>query len=234
MAKINFEEMIIHQDEDYLVVNKPPMIASLEDRNSHINLLKLAQDFDPNLMLCHRLDKETSGCLLIARNEDAYRHASIQFENRKVDKVYHAVVHGLHEWKDHIVNVPLLVQSNKVVGSPKGKESKTTFNSLKLFKKHSLIECRPESGRMHQIRVHLSCLNASIIGDEMYGGKPFYLSEIKKNFKIGKYEEEQPLIKRFALHAQALSLPTQHGRLSVEADYPKDMKVVLKQLNANS
>ena len=233
MAKIDFAQLIIHEDEDYVVINKPPMISSLEDRNSHINIHQIAQLHDEVLMLCHRLDKETSGCLLLAKSEAAYRHASIQFEKRKVQKVYHAVVEGLHEWKNKIVDAPLLVQSNKVTVSTKGKASKTTFNALTLYKKHTLMECLPESGRMHQIRVHLAEQSASIVGDNMYGGKPFFLSEIKRNFKIGKYEEEQPLIKRFALHAFGLSLPTEKGELSVEAEYPKDMRVLIKQLKAN-
>jgi len=233
MPKLNFTSLIIHEDDDYIVINKPPMIASLEDRSSHVNIHKLAQSYDENLMLCHRLDKETSGCLLLAKSEEAYRHASIQFENRKVTKVYHAVVHGLHEWKNKVVNTALLVQSNKVVVSIKGKASKTTFNSLTLYKKHTLVECMPESGRMHQIRVHLSRENAPIVNDELYGGKPFYLSEVKRNFKLGKYEEEQPLIKRFALHAKSLSLPTLKGKIEVNADYPKDMRVLIKQLESN-
>lgn len=233
MPKFDFASLIIHEDDQYIVINKPPLVASLEDRSSHINIHKLAQEYNPNLMLCHRLDKETSGCLLIAKNEDAYRHASIQFEKRKVTKVYHAVVHGLHEWKARVVAAPLLIQSNKVVVSRKGKESKTTFNSLVLYKRHTLMECLPESGRMHQIRVHLAHENAQIVNDELYGGKPFFLSEVKRNFKLGKYEEEQPLIKRFALHAFGLSLQTENGRLKVEANYPKDMRVLIKQLEAN-
>lgn len=233
MPKLNFAEMILHEDDNYLVINKPPLVASLEDRGSQVNIHKLAQAHDPNLMLCHRLDKETSGCLLLAKNEEAYRFASIQFEHRKVNKIYHAVVSGLHEWREKDVDLPLLIQSNKVVVSPKGKASKTTFTTLELFNKHSLIQCQPESGRMHQIRVHLAQLEASIVGDALYGGQDLYLSSLKRNFKLGKDRTEQPLIQRFALHAYRLSLPTSTGHLTVEAPYPKDMRVLLKQLKQN-
>lgn len=230
MSKFDFAQLILHEDEDYIVINKPASVASLEDRSSIVNVQKLATDYQEGLILCHRLDKETSGCLLLAKSEEAYRHASIQFEKRKVKKVYHAVVEGLHEWKNNIVEAPLLIQSNKVVISNMGKESKTIFNSLQLFKQHSLIQCEPVTGRMHQIRVHLASLQAPIVGDHLYGGKDLLLSQLKRNFKLGKHKEEQPLIKRFALHAQCLSLNTIRGALNVEAPYPKDMRVLLKQL----
>lgn len=234
MPKLNFKSLIIFEDDDYLVINKPPQIASLEDRSSPINIQKLAKDYHDESILCHRLDKETSGCLLIAKSEEAYRAASMAFENRKVLKTYHAVVEGLQEWRGMVVDEPLQIMSNgKVSVSFKGKTSKTTFNSLKLFKKHSLIECLPETGRMHQIRVHLAKQGAPIVNDEMYGGKPFYLSEIKKNYKIGKYEEERPLIGRFALHAYGLRLTGLNGIIEATAEYPKDLKVLLKQLEAN-
>lgn len=233
MGKLDFNTMILHEDEDYIVINKPPLVASLEDRNSQVNIHKLALDYNEELILCHRLDKETSGCLLLAKNEEAYRFASIQFEHRKVNKIYHAIVGGLHEWRDKEVDLPLMIQSNKVVVSPKGKASKTTFNTLELYKKQSLIQCQPESGRMHQIRVHLAQLDASIIGDALYGGQDLFLSSLKRNYKLGKDQTEQPLIKRFALHAYRLSLPTEKGELSVEAPYPKDLRVLLKQLRQN-
>lgn len=234
MAKLNFKSLIIFEDDDYIVINKPPQIASLEDRSSPINIQKLAKEYHEGTILCHRLDKETSGCLLIAKSEEAYRAASIAFENRKVTKTYHAVVEGLQEWRGKVVDEPLQIMSNgKVSISFKGKSSKTTFHSLKLFKKHTLIECLPETGRMHQIRVHLSKEGAPIVNDEMYGGKPFYLSEIKKNYKIRKYEEERPLIGRFALHAFGLKLNGLNGIIEASAEYPKDLKVLLKQLEAN-
>lgn len=234
MPKINFKSLIIYEDLDYLVINKPPMLASLEDRASPVNIQKLAKEYDEDAILCHRLDKETSGCLLIARSEEAYRAASIAFENRKVLKTYHAVVEGLQEWKEKVVDEPLQIMSNgKVAVSFKGKNSKTTFNSLKLYKKHSLIECMPETGRMHQIRVHLARQGAPIVNDEMYGGKMFYLSEVKRNYKVGKYEEERPLIQRFALHAYSIELKGLNGTIKATSDYPKDLRVLIKQLEAN-
>lgn len=235
MPKIDFKSLLIYEDDDYMVINKPPMVASLEDRASPINIQKLAKDYCEEAILCHRLDKETSGCLLIAKSEEAYRAASIAFENRKVLKTYHAVVEGLQEWSHKVVDQPLQIMANgKVAVSFKGKSSKTTFDSIKLYKKHTLVACMPETGRMHQIRVHLAKQGAPIVNDEMYGGQPFYLSSIKRNYKKSKYEEERPLINRFALHAFALELKGLNGKIKAEAPYPKDLRVLLKQIESNN
>ena len=233
--KIDFKSLILFEDDNFLVANKPPFIASLDDRNSDVNLQMLAKRYNESLSACHRLDKETSGCLLFSKNADAYRHASIQFEKRTVDKVYHAFVQGIHEFKDLQVDLPILsLNKGSVVIDFNGKPAKTVFNTIEVYKKHSLIECRPETGRMHQIRIHLSKKEAPIINDPMYGGVPLFLSELKKKFNLGKWEEEQPLIKRFALHAAALSFNNMADeRVLVEADYPKDLKVLHKQLSAN-
>ena len=233
--KIDFKSLILFEDDNFLVANKPPFIASLDDRNSDVNLQMLAKRYNESLSACHRLDKETSGCLLFSKNADAYRHASIQFEKRTVDKVYHAFVQGIHEFKDLQVDLPILsLNKGSVVIDFNGKPAKTVFNTIEVYKKHSLIECRPETGRMHQIRIHLSKKEAPIINDPMYGGAPLFLSELKKKFNLGKWEEEQPLIKRFALHAAALSFNNMvEERILVEAEYPKDLKVLHKQLSAN-
>jgi 23S rRNA pseudouridine955/2504/2580 synthase len=115
-----------------------------------------------------------------------------------------------------------------------GKRSVTVFTSMKAFKRHTLINCRPLTGRMHQIRVHLAYLNAPITGDETYGGKPFYLSSVKKNYKIGKFVEEQPLIQRLALHAYRIKFRMLTGDFKeVIAPYPKDFRVLLHQLEKN-
>src|SRR5690606_18109849 len=85
-----------------------------------------------------------------------------------------------------------------------GKPAQTWFTALKSFRYHSLIECRPITGRMHQIRIHLAIRQASITGDETYGGKPFLLSQVKRGYKLKKGTEEEPFIKRMALHAFSL------------------------------
>lgn len=97
------------------------------------------------------------------------------------------------------------------------------------------MECKPVTGRMHQIRIHLSTLEAPITGDEMYGGKPLYLSTLKRKFNLKKETEEQPLIKRMALHAFSLEFSDLSGNVQhVEAPYPKDIQAMIRQLDLNS
>ncbi len=233
--KISFRDIVVWEDKDYWVINKPPFISTLDDRNDPVNILNLARSEDENAHVCHRLDKETSGILIIAKNDDAYRHMSIQFENRSIEKVYHAVVDGIHDLKDKVIEDRILKLSNGTVKiDRKGKEAKTTFNTLKAYKMHTLVECKPVTGRMHQIRIHLANNGASISGDHNYGGKSFYLSSIKKKFNLKRDSEELPLIKRHALHAYKLTfLDMKDTKVTVEAEYPKDFRVLTEQLDKN-
>jgi RluA family pseudouridine synthase len=235
--KIKLEDIILFQNEDYLVVNKPPFISTLEDRHENINILKLAREFKPDAQVAHRLDKNTSGALAIACNPEAYRHIAIQFQERQVKKIYHAVVDGIHRFDNTLVDLAILKQDDGVakVHRAMGKQAITYFTSLKSFRKHTLVECRPITGRMHQIRVHLAYNKASITGDDMYGGKPFLLSEVKRGFNLKKGTEEEPFMKRMALHAFALEFTGLKGeKVSVEAPYPKDMRALVRQLEDNS
>ena len=234
--KINLKSSILFEDTNYLVINKPPFIATLEDRNSPVNISELAKEYHSDAQVCHRLDKETSGVLLIAKNPEAYRNASVQFEKRLVEKKYHAVVDGVHEFKNEKVDAPLVLtgKGKMVINQLDGKEATTFFSTLAVFGNYSLIECKPVTGRMHQIRVHLASLNAPIVNDELYGGKLFYLSSIKRKYKKKKFTEERPLIQRFALHAYSLKLKGLDGKdITFEAPYPKDFKVLVEQLEKN-
>jgi len=226
---------MIYDDPDYIVVNKPPLIAALEDRNSPDNILSIARAYNQSLQLCHRLDKETSGALTLAKNPAAYRNMAQQLEQRKVEKEYHAVTQGLHRFRDTEVNAPIW-QTGKgsVKISDRGKSSETYFNTLDAYKMHTLVECRPVSGRMHQIRVHLAHLGAPIVNDEMYGGVLIYLSQVKRNYNLKKGDVELPLIKRIALHAHRISFTGLDGKnIEVTAPYPKDFAVLIKQLSKN-
>lgn len=229
------EDLILFQNQDYLVISKPPFVATLEDRVEPVNILALARKMEPDAQVCHRLDKDTSGVLAIARNPEAYRHLSLQFEHREVTKVYHAVADGRHDFDNVLVDKPILKLNDGTVRiNAKGKDAQTTFKTLSIFSHHSLIDCRPMTGRMHQIRVHLAYLGAPITGDEMYGGRPFLISDIKRGFRVKKDTEEQPLIKRMALHAYSLEFQGLDGHpISVQAPYPKDFTALLKQLSAN-
>jgi len=228
------EDIILFENDDLIVVNKPPFISSLQEREGgEINMLSLARQYHEDAQVCHRLDKETSGCLIIAKNPSAYRHVSMQFEHRRVKKVYHAVVNGTHVFNELKVELPILNLGNKnvTINRQEGKPAETLFNSIRYFKHYTLVECQPVTGRMHQIRVHLSTQKASIAGDEMYGGKPVFLSEVKKAYRLGKDQEELPVMKRFALHAKELTFKAaDETEIKVSAPYPKDFATLLKLL----
>lgn len=227
------KDIILYEDKDFIVVNKPPFISSLEDRNDKNNLHLLAKSYHSDAQMAHRLDKETSGALIIAKNPEAYRHISMQFTAREVEKVYHAVVEGAHKLENKEVRVPIEIASskNKVRLSQKGKDATTIFNTLKSYQGYTMVSARPITGRMHQIRIHLVSLGTTIVGDRTYGGKPFFLSSVKRKFNLKKGSYEEPLMQRLALHAFRVKfMGTDSSEIAVEAPYPKDFNVLIKQL----
>lgn len=114
MKKIKFEDLILLENSDFLVINKPPYLSSLDDRHEAQNILDLAKTYWEDAQLCHRLDKETSGCLVISKHAEAYRHLAMQFENRQVEKIYHAVVEGIHDFQDLLVDRNLLANNKGI------------------------------------------------------------------------------------------------------------------------
>jgi 23S rRNA pseudouridine955/2504/2580 synthase len=237
MKPPKFKDLIIFEDEDYIIINKPPYLSTLEDRVDNFNVGSLAKGYFPNATPCHRLDKDTSGALVLSKNENAYRNLAIQFEKRKVEKVYHAVSDGRHEVEGALIEAPLgnLIRGRVKVDFADGKASATKVRTSKIYKHHTLFECKPITGRTHQIRAHLCHIKAPISCDEMYGGQPAYLSNIKKKFNLKKDTDEQPLIKRFALHAYSISFTNTKGEeVNYIAEYPKDFEVLIKQLERNA
>lgn len=236
MKKINFKEIILFENEDYILVNKPAHVSTLEDRNDPENMLSLAREYSDDAQACHRIDKETSGILAFAKHPDAYRHLAIQFENRKVRKVYHAITDGIHDFKDEQVSLPIQLMGKGIVkiSRQEGKPAETWLKTLQAYRQHTLVECRPVTGRMHQIRIHLSAMKAPISCDETYGGRPLLLSKLKRNFNLKKDTEELPIMKRVALHAYELRFEGLAGEeINIQAPYPKDFGVAIKQLEKN-
>jgi 23S rRNA pseudouridine955/2504/2580 synthase len=235
MKKIDFKDLILFENADYIVINKLPYLSTLDDRHESQNILRLAKMYTPDAQVCHRLDKETSGCLVIAKHQEAYRNIAIQFEDREVEKIYHAVVDGIHEHKNTLVDRNLLANNKGIAKvSKEGKPATTYFTTLKTYYAHSLIECKPVTGRLHQIRVHLAYLKAPICGDDLYGGKPLYLSNLKRRFNLKKDTEEQPIMQRVSLHAYSIGFKGMDGQIiKVEAPYHKDYAVMMKQLEKN-
>lgn len=235
---IQFKSLIVWENDDYIIINKPSGISSLPERDTtRENLLGLAKGYSEDAQLCHRIDKETTGILVIAKHPEAYRNLAIQFEGREVDKVYHAVVHGIHNFTDELIDLPIFQSSKGSVRIDQmlGKFSETTFNTVATYQKHTLVACEPITGRMHQIRIHLASIGAPIVCDPAYGGPMIYLSQIKRKFNLKKQTEELPLMQRVALHAYQISFAGLDGqKIEVQAPYPKDFRALVTQLEKNS
>ncbi|TAH27547.1 MAG: RNA pseudouridine synthase [Cytophagales bacterium] len=239
MKKVDFKEIIVFEDEDYICINKPPFIATLEDRNDPVNINKIAKEYHQEAHACHRLDKETSGILALAKSTEAYRNLAIQFEKRKVQKMYHAVVAGKHDYDGVSVYLPIETKPGATsvrINKQEGKEAETIFFTEKAYKNHTLLRCYPLTGRMHQIRIHLACLKTPIVCDATYGGLPVFLSQLKKRYNLPQdQEEELPIMKRVALHAVSLTFTNMKGEtITATAPYPKDFNVLIKQLEKHT
>lgn len=234
MAKIpQFKDIILHEDEHFIFVNKPAYLTSLDERSgSGTSLLQMARKHHEDVQLCHRLDKETSGVLVIAKHNEAYRKMAIKFEEREVKKTYHAVVQGFLSVTDKAIILPLSVTAKGLakVDMKDGKKAETIINTLRTFNHYTLLACNPVSGRLHQIRIHLASQNFPIVADETYGGKMPFLSRLKRGFKVSKFENEQPMMQRVALHAYELSFEAFGNQYQVAAPYPKDFDVLVKLL----
>lgn len=230
-----FESLILYQDEHYFVVNKPYGIATLDHRHAdQPSMLAEARRFWPDAQACHRIDKETSGLLVFAKHNEAYRNLAMQFESRSVHKAYHAVCGGVHAFHEKEVDLPIEVLRGGTarIDRHAGKPAWTIFNTLVVFRHATLVQCEPVTGRMHQIRIHLAALKAPILADSMYGGTFLYVSQLKRRFKLAKGEEERPLMNRVALHAYSIGFKNVDHQTPVQvvAPYPKDFKALLRQL----
>ena len=228
------EDLILFEDDKILVLNKPPLLTSeMENSADKFSLADIASKYCPGLMLCHRLDKETSGAILAAKSESVYRDISIMFQNRLIHKEYHALVEGVKKFEAHMINFPLTKKGTykAVVDKRDGKRAETIVDSLEYFRHYTLVKAEPISGRFHQIRVHLASVGCPLVGDTLYGGKPFFLSHVKRKYIPNTDEVETPLMGRAALHSAALRFeyPERVQREFI-APYPKDFDTTLKMM----
>jgi 23S rRNA pseudouridine1911/1915/1917 synthase len=183
----------------------------------------------------HRIDKDTSGLVLFAKDKDTHRDLSMAFEQRKVSKRYTLIVHGRPSWKETSCDLALVPNGNKkhmtIIDKYRGKESLTVFTCLTSAGNYSVLEARPETGRIHQIRVHAAAIGHPVVCDSLYGKeRPVKLSSFKRGWK-GDPNEERPLLARLGLHALELTLPD--GQV-LTAPLAKDMAALINQLEKES
>lgn len=233
---IRFRDLILLETEDVILVNKPRGFVSIPDRwdKEGTSLFGMGQKYFPDLMVCHRLDKMTTGLMVFAKNPDAHRDISIQFQDREIVKHYSALAMGVKDIKDYVVDAPInVVQGGKVkIDNLNGKPATTVFDTAELFEEHTLFDCQPLTGRTHQVRIHLSVLGSPIVGDTEYGGKDVYLSHLKYNYKPNRRGEERPLNDGYLLHAAGLylRLPGEEESRNFIAPLPEHFEVVLRML----
>jgi 23S rRNA pseudouridine1911/1915/1917 synthase len=228
---------IISENEDFVVINKPPGLLSIPDREGkEISLKILLRQKYGSIYTVHRLDRDTSGVILFAKNEAAHKHFSRQFEERSTKKIYNGLVLGKLQSPGGVIDEPIAEhysQRGKMMTAAKGKPSVTEYEVLEQFRSYAWMQFNILTGRTHQIRVHMKHLDHPVACDELYGdGKPLLLSSFKKKFKLSKSaEEERPILNRLALHASELSFTAMNKQaLRFIAALPKDLKALLQQL----
>ncbi|OQK18262.1 23S rRNA pseudouridylate synthase [Methyloprofundus sedimenti] len=216
---------ILFEDDAILVINKPSGFAVHGGSGISSGVIEALRELRPDsrfLELVHRLDRDTSGCLIIAKKRSTLRILHEYFRGDGVKKNYLALLHGRWEQQKIIVDQPLLKNISQggermVKISSSGKPSKTLFRRLALYHDTTLVEASPYTGRTHQIRVHAAWLGHAIIGDERYGE-----NEINKDFRRRGY-------KRLFLHAHKLQFahPISGEILKLIAPLPVDLQALL-------
>ena len=228
---------VIFENEQFIAVNKSSGISVGGDRwdESKTRLDKLIErDLGAKIFTVHRIDKDTSGIIIFAKDKETHRTLSLAFENRQIGKRYLAVVHGRPSWKETICELPLVPNGNKknmtIVDKYRGKESVTRFALQCSAGNYSVLEAYPKTGRIHQIRVHSAALGHPVVCDSLYGKeKPVYLSSFKRKWR-GDPLDEKPLLARLGLHALELTLPD--GQTFV-APPPRDIAALVNQITKN-
>lgn len=226
------KECVIFEDHRLLVINKPAGLSVHAGTGSFFGVIELLRELFPgedNLHLIHRLDKETSGCLLAAKNMRVLRLVNEALKSGKVRKEYDALLSGRLRQNSITVDSPLQRYRNhhgegKVRLDDYGKTALSEFTAVKVFRDATRVKVRTGTGRTHQIRVHAASLGHPLAGDGKYGDREFN----RKMRLLG--------LKRMFLHAAKISVPELKatGEYRFGAPLPADLKVVLKRLDATA
>ena len=221
---------VVYEDKDIIVVNKPKgLVVHPANGNWDGTLVNaimaickdslsgIGGEIRPGIV--HRLDKDTSGLLIIAKNDVAHLNMSNQIKDRQVKKVYYALVRGVVSENEATINMPIARSTKdrkKMAVAKNGKEAITHFKVLERFNKYTLLEVKIDTGRTHQIRVHLSEIGHPVVGDEVY-------SNGKNEFGV----------KGQLLHAKSLDFkhPITGKEMHLESELPEEFENVLKQLH---
>ncbi len=243
----NFKLNIIYEDEDLMILNKPAGIVIHPGAGNFDNtIVNALMNYDKNSLsniggelrpgIVHRIDKNTSGLIVIAKNNQVHKHLSDQFSKHSIKRIYQLLIWGKIKPSKGRVET-LIARSNKnrqmmEVSNIKGKRAITNYKTIEVFENKntptlSLIECELETGRTHQIRVHMNYLGNSIVGDDKY----------KKKFKKiknidSKLEKKLINLNRQFLHAQTIGFihPKKNKEMIFNSILPQDLEIILKML----
>ena len=235
MAKNKFE--IIFENDDFVAVSKPGGMLTIPDREQTEKSLKeYLTDKYGTVFTVHRLDKDTSGLVVFAKNEETHKFLCKIFEERRVEKFYLGIVLGTPVEKSGMIDAPIAEHGTRkgvMTVNRNGKASQTSYEVLEENRYYSLVSFQLHTGRTHQIRVHTKNIGHPLAVDPLYGdGKPILLSAVKKSFKLSRHdEEERPIISRLALHSYKLNFEDQHGvKMELTAEAPKEFRALMQQL----
>lgn len=228
IERINIEKAVLYEDDNFLIVNKPSGLAVHGGSGVSFGLIEMLRKIRPqiasSLELIHRIDRDTSGCVMIAKNPAMLRAMHAMFKNKQITKTYHLLVKGYaHDTftvRDALKKYTLASGERLVSAHPEGQAAETHFKVLARYNGSTLLQANPVTGRTHQIRVHAAIRNLPIIGDQKYGDKAY--NQIVR--KLG--------LKRLFLHAYALDFvcPLTKTKLHIQASYAADWQDGLKEL----
>ncbi|HPS53060.1 MAG TPA: RluA family pseudouridine synthase [Phycisphaerae bacterium] len=256
---------VVYEDEDMMAINKQANLIIHPARGNWSGTLvnALAYYFQANWRtgqsindlpcngekfrpgIVHRLDRDTTGIILIAKTDLALWRLGRQFEDRSTSKTYSAIVHGLLDFDEDIIDMPIgkhpkyreKYAVHRDTGKPHPITVKSAVTRYKVVERlqpkgtdmgFTLVELHPKTGRTHQLRVHMSAIGHPMVGDRMYGGGPLYISQLDGHAEVA----EGPLITRQALHAHTIEFyhPRTNERMSLTAPWPKDFEDTLAEL----
>lgn len=245
-----WEIPVLFEDDQLLVLNKPAQLLVSPDANdlkrpNLIDLLHRAIERGAPwakqrglgyLMNAHRLDFEASGVMVLAKTKPTLVALAAQFGAEPPCRIYVALVRGTpaeDAFETDVKLAPHPLQMGVIrVDAREGKRSHTIFRVRERFDNGALLECRPVPDRPNQIRAHLKHLRLPVVGDEIYGGSPLFLSTLKPNYEPKKDQEERPLMGRAALHADQVVInhPVTREEITLQAPWPKDLTASIKYL----
>ena len=242
---------IIWSDDRYVAIAKPAGLATIpgrgEDTSAFEQLAELSGlphkgETDPRLRVVHRIDKDTSGLVVFAKDKEAQRHLSHQFQNNLVEKQYLALVAGAPGEECGEIDAPIGVHpatKKKMTVTKHGRPARTVWQVESRYRGGlALLRVFPKTGKTHQIRVHLQSVGLPLAIDTLYNpsrrrGDPvgLFLSDIKRDYRPTRGEEERPLIERLTLHAERLRFENVDGSpVELVAPLPKDFRAAINML----